>query len=67
MEASRKHDWGGTNQQTPGQKIKEASPRVAVLLQWKDREMSDDLSKLIIRNSKTKADPARNDADMEDV
>lgn len=67
MEATRKHNCGGTNQQTPGQKSKAASPRVTVLLQWKDREMSDDLSKLMVRDSKTKADPARNDVDMEDV
>ncbi|EAT84916.1 hypothetical protein HBI56_077820 [Parastagonospora nodorum] len=67
INATSKHDCGRTDQQTPGQKSKAASPRVAVLLQWKDREMSDDLAELMVCDSKTKADPARNDVDMEDV
>lgn len=45
-----------------------AEARVPVLLQWKDREMADDLSKLMMAGSATprKADTDGGDVEMED-
>jgi hypothetical protein len=37
-----------------------------VLLQWKDREMADDLPKLFVKDSKTKADTGEGDVEMKD-
>jgi hypothetical protein len=37
-----------------------------VLLQWKDRELADDVSRLFVNDSKAKADTGGGDVEMKD-
>jgi hypothetical protein len=52
--------------QTKEQDKSKKEARQPVLLQWKDCEMADDLSKLFVKDSKAKADTGGGDVEMKD-
>jgi hypothetical protein len=52
--------------QTKEQDKSKKEARQLVLLQWKDCEMADDLSKLFVKDSKAKADTGEGDVEMKD-
>jgi hypothetical protein len=52
--------------QTKKQDKLKKEARQPVLLQWKDREMADDISRLFVNDSKAKADTGGGDVEMKD-